>query len=304
MDVPARQYCSGSNSTGTTHQSSQRTRPSNRTDTHTLYVFAHPAPVFTDQLYLVKLLRPRLYLQLQQPSSDGRNHEPAIDVMSQVPFTGSKWLVSKVRTYASMLTKGGTKSPCNKKDIFLLESTEKSSVGIDDHIGIQKMIPSLKHLADRKAVGVLRNDGQIFTEDGQVRIASMRPNNSFEFTTINNHGEKSVARWVPAKSQRIRSSTTLSQPRFPPMYEPAFLFSLINPSTRRHAVLATLSPSQLKIKETYQDPTKTPTLEDSFNERDGHVRTVDEETRSLILATAVWLHLHLGWSPSYNPIHQ
>lgn len=303
MDVPSRHHSSGSSSTGTMHQSSERTRPSNRTDTHSLYAFATPAPVFADQLYFVKHFRPRLYLQLQQPSSDGRNYEPAIDVMSQVPFTGSKWLVSKTRSCASRLTNRGTNSPCNKRDIFLLESIEKSNDDTIEHTGIQKMIPSLKHLTDRKVVGVLRKDGQILTEDGQVRIASTRPNHSFEFATIDNHGEKSVARWVPAKSQRLKTSTTLIQPRTPLVDEPTFLFSLINPSTRRHAVLATLSPSQLKIKETYQDPTKTPTLEDSIDERHEQVRTVDEETRTLILTTAVWLHLHLGWSPSYKAIH-
>lgn len=304
MDVPVRLHSSGSNSTGTAHRSSPRPRPSNRIDTHSLYVFAHPAPVFTDQLYLVKHLRPRLYLQLQQPSSDGRNYEPAIDVMSQVPFTGSQWLFSKMRTCASSLTHRGTKTPCNKKDIFLLESTEKSGVDINEHIGFQTMIPSLKHLADRKVVGILRKDGQILTEDGQVRIASMRPNNSFEFATIDNYGKKSVARWVPAKSQRVKSSTALSQPLSPSMGEPTFCFSLINPSTRRHAVLATLSPSQLKIKEAYLDPPKTPTLEDSDDGMGGQTRTVDRETRTLILATAIWLHLHLGWSPSSKAFHQ
>lgn len=304
MDVAARRYSSGSNSTSTTQQSSQQTRPSKQTDIHSPYVFAHPAPVFTDHLYLVKHLRPRLYVQLQQPSSDGRHYEPAIDVMSHVPLTGSKWLFTKMRTCASRVTTREATFPCSKKDIFLLGSSEKSDDDTNEHTGIQHMIPTLKYLADRKVVGVLRKDGQILTGDGKVREASMKPNNSFEFTNLENHGDKSVARWVPAKSQRMRASTTLSQPHSPLIGEPTFLFSLINPSTRRHAVLAILSPTQLKIKETYQDPTKTPTLGDSVDERDGQIRTVDEETRTLILTTAVWLHLHLGWSPSYKAVHR
>lgn len=304
MDSPTRRCSFGSNSTNTTHQSFERQRPTNRTDSQTLYVFAHPAPVFTDRLYLVKNLRSRLYLQLQRPSSDGRNYEPVVDVVSRVPFTGSKWLVSKMRTCAERVTHRNLDSPCSKKDVFLLESMENSNVDTNEHIGIQKMIPGLKHLADRKVMGVLRKDGQISTANCQIQTASTRPNKSFEFTTVSIHGETSVARWVPARAQRVRSSTILTQPRSPLTGEPTFLFSLINPSTRRHAVLATLTPSQLKIKETYFDPTKTATLEDSVDERDEQVRTVDEETRTLILTTAVWLHLHLGWSPSYKVIDQ
>lgn len=298
MDSSIRRYSSGSNSTDTTHQSSEPQRPNKRTDSHTLYVFAHPAPVFTDRLYLVKNLRSRLYLQLQRPSSDGRNYGPVVDVVSRVPFTGSTWLVSKMRTCAERATKRHNNFSCSKKDIFLIDSIENFNADTDEHIGIQNMIPSLKQFAGRKVVGILRQDGQILTDNDQTRTASTGPNKSFEFIGVNVHGEKSVARWVPARSQRVRSSTTLAQPRSPLMGEPTFLFSLINPSSRRHAVLATLTPSHLKIKETYYDPTKTPTLEDSVDERDEQVHTVDGETRTLILTTAVWLHLHLGWSPS------
>lgn len=305
MEAPAKPASFRSNSSETTQQSIKRKRASNRPTTRTSYILAHPATVSTDKTCFAKHLRPRLYLQLQQPSQDGRHYEPAIDVVSQPPLTCSQWMASGWKKCVTKLTNPETCASSSKKDVFLVDSAENSESSALDHTGTRNVVPGLR---DRRVVAVLRNNDDIDTGDGQIWTASTRPNKSFEFTTTNSHGEKFVARWIPAKTLRSKTSTTLSPPPSPrpgavEHGETAFHFSLIDPTTRRHAVLATLSPSSLTVKETYHEPTS---MQVSSGSDDGNaeIRTVDRATKTLILATAVWLDLHLGWSPSYEAIRR
>lgn len=53
---------------------------------------AYPAPVYTDKTLLIKHLWPRLYLQLQKLSGDGRLYEPAGE---HVELSVARWVAAR-----------------------------------------------------------------------------------------------------------------------------------------------------------------------------------------------------------------
>ncbi|KFY28672.1 hypothetical protein V491_00347, partial [Pseudogymnoascus sp. VKM F-3775] len=63
-------------------------------------------------------------------------------------------------------------------------------------------------------------------------------------------GEEMIARWVPRGTSPRNSLQTPSR-RASEILEPRYQFSFINPSTRRHPILATLTQDTLKISNTY-----------------------------------------------------
>lgn len=198
------------------------------------------------------------------------------------------------------------------------------------HRGLERVLSRFEDLTERRVVAVLRAHNKIVTQDGRTWTASRRSSGSYEFTCgPDEHGEVLVARWVSPRAAggtgstgssggvRMSTSSTRSratdvsglghhhhhhQPHMQGLSEAAFNFSLIDPRSRRHAVLATLSPSSLDIKDTYHQPSMSPRHSVGSDETlssDPRVHVVDEDTRTLILASAVWLNLYLGWSPSY-----
>ncbi|KAF3769791.1 hypothetical protein M406DRAFT_320063, partial [Cryphonectria parasitica EP155] len=187
----------------------------------------------------------------------------------------------------------------DKRDVLLVCTAEDTSrFGNVRNTGIERVLSRFEDLTDRKVAAVLRTKNRIVTEDGRAWVVSKRTNGSFEFSHVNAHGGLDVARWVPSKNNRS-STGGASQPRTPmtarfPLDSddtfPSFNFSLIDPSMRRHAVLATLDSSSLQIKDTYYEPVTST----SRNPEETSAKVLDEATRTLILATAVWLDLHLG----------
>lgn len=293
-------------SSETIHSSRKRRRTNTTYQSRTSFVLAYPAPVFTDKTLLIKHLRPRLYLQLQKLSQDGRHYLPAIDVLSLAPPKDPRRLVtSALRRCVGKLKTHGNCLRFDKRDILLtrMSCDDAYSDSAPEHPGIERVLSRFEDLTERKVVAVLRANNKIVTQDGRTWTASRRPNGSFEFACAGERGgdDKAVARWVPSRSARLSTGSrtpTTSVRSAAEWSEAEFNFSLIDPGSRRHAVLATLNPSNLDIKDTYQQPASPTSGSEDSSEKAG-VRVVDENTRTLILATAVWLDLYLGWSPSY-----
>lgn len=290
-----------SNSSRTTHSSRKR-RSSNTqiTGNRGTFLIAYPAPVFTDKTPFIKLLRPRRYLQLQTLSEDGRHHEPVLDVISLAPPKDPRRLVASISRHLASLSH----DKClrlDRRDILLVRSGDE-----DLTPGGEGVMARLEELTKRKVVAVLRTKCKIVMEDGSIWLASTRPNGSFEFTSTNQHGETRIARWVPPPRSRTSSSSSPPDPNRtflrpipePIVNEPTFNFSLIDPTVRRHAVLATLSPSSLHIKDTYHEPVSVSGGLGSIT--GGKISIVDGATKALILATAAWVNLHLDWASSYS----
>lgn len=299
LDMASRGSYSRPSSLETTHSTKKPKRASSTCQRRTSLVLAYPAPVYADKTHILKHLRPRLYLQLQRLSDDGRHYQPAIDVLSLAPPKDPKRLMSHaLRKCMSKFKSHGGCLHFDKRDILLtgVSDDDSDSDSSPERPGIERVLSRYEDLMDRKVIAVLRTNNKIVTQDGRTWMASRRSNGSFEFTSVDDRGETSVARWVSPRSARLSmGSRTLSSTRSGMEWsEAAFNFSLIDPSSRRHPVLATLSPSVLEIKDTYHLPTSM-----EFPAEKPSVRVVNSNTRMLITATAVYVALYLGWSPSY-----
>lgn len=313
----------------TTFTSSRKRRRTNTSwINRTSYALAYPAPVYLDKTLLIKHLRPRLYLQLQRLSPDGRHYQPAIDVLSLAPPKDPKRLFTSAlkRCVGKIRSSHGNCLHFDRRDILLTklsyDDNDSSPTGTatpdtrasGEHRGLERVLSRFEDLTERRVVAVLRAHNKIVTQDGRTWTASRRSSGSYEFTCTNERGETLVtARWVSSRTGAaggsVRMSTSSTRSRATDhgwgqqqgLSEAAFNFSLIDPRSRRHAVLATLSPSSLDIKDTYHQPSVSPRHSGGSDETlsDLRVHVVDEDTRTLILASAVWLNLYLGWSPSY-----
>lgn len=334
-----------SSSSETTHSSRKRRRTNTTYQSRTSFVLAYPAPVYADKTLLLKHLRPRLYLQLQRLSEDGRHYQSAIDVLSLAPPKDPRRLVtSALKKCVGKIKSHGNCLRFDKRDILLA----RTSCGDPDadadpdpdpdpdsppgRRGIERVLSRFEDLTEREVIAVLRANNKIVTQDGRTWTASRRSHGSFEFACAGERGgePRCVARWVSARAPPARGMSTgsrgqatrtpgrASSSSSPPPSpssprrsaaeqqktpgrggEAAFNFSLIDPGSRRHAVLATLSPSSLDVKDTYQQPASPLSDSGSGSPERAGVHVVDQDTRTLILATAVWLDLYLGWSPSY-----
>lgn len=216
--------------------------------------------------------------------------------------------MSVVKKYVKKLKSHEKVIRLGKRDILLIR-TGDDGFGSEapEQRGIERVVTHLGDPIERRVTAALRGSNETVTEDGRTWGASEGPNGSFEFTHVTEAGEETVARWVPSKHRAAAGvgspPGTPATARFPAdarsqdAPRASFNFSLIDPTMRRHAVLATLDPSRLQIKDTYHEPTS---IMSGSRPEDAPAKVVDVATRTLILATAVWLDLHLGWSPAYE----
>ncbi|KAK0640996.1 hypothetical protein B0T16DRAFT_304050, partial [Cercophora newfieldiana] len=98
---------------------------------------------------------------------------------------------------------------------------------------------------------------EIVLEDGSVWVAKPRANGSYDFLHVDEHGVPTTVRWARRSTSTPSTSTIPTDPGMSTTTLPLlpsqarFTFSIINPLTRRHPVMATLTQSTLEIQDTY-----------------------------------------------------
>lgn len=281
--------------------SSGRKRRHQTENPHRSFALAHPAPIYVDKTHLVKHLKSRQFLQIQKISPYTKHSTPDIDVISFAPPKDPIRLVSALKGLleGKISLRDGQLLRFNKDDVLLTRYREddlepKKAVHPPRKGSI--MAP-LEKIVGREVQAVLRKDNKIILEDGRLWTARNHQNRSFEFTTLDEHGVKTITRWVLSKRRisGIDDHPPTSSSTQPP--ETMFHFSIIRPNTRKHAVLASLTSSSLQIKETYYEPATSFGTSDDF---ESAPKVVDDTTSKVITVTAVWVVLTLGWSPAYK----
>ena len=266
---------------------------------HRSYVLAHPAPSYIDKTHVVKHLRSRQFLQIQRISSDAKHYTPDIDVISFAPPKDPIKLVSALKGLleGKISLRDGRLLRFNKGDVLLTRYREDDpqSETTAQQIRTDSIMAPLEKVVGREVLAVLRKDSKIILEDGRLWTTINHQNRSFEFTTMDEHGVKTVMKWVLSK-RRI-SGLDDHPPSSSQAPGATFHFSIIRPNTRKHAVLASLTHSSLQIKDTYNEPV---TSFGSAEDLESAPKVVDDATRSIITATSVWVVLTLGWSPAYK----
>lgn len=274
-------------------QSAAQRKRSSRSRT-TLH-FAQPAPrVGARQLLQFK---PKLVLQLHRASTTSRP-EPALDVLTGIrrPTTP--------RNVAQVLGKG----KLTTHDLVVVKA---EAYGLSE---------DAERWDSREVLGIIRPSGQDEATSGKAEIclpdgsswkATSLPAGRYDFASTDEHNITQTVRWVPAK-RRIssgRSSRCTNDER-------KLNFSIINPSSRRHPVVASMTCNGVDLFDEYRIPcaqsastatTPVPESEEAASyidsvkveeEDQSPLIETDEDLRRLIVLTSIWVAFREQWCGS------
>ncbi len=331
-------YTSDQGASGSlTSSKPQRRRRTPRTST--TYLFAHPAPKLSSKKHILKRIRPTLLMQLQRLSPD-RRPLPVIDVFPSSLIAGN---VAAPRFSKRFPRLFGINGELGLHDTILVESEDyrsqtpgSESDGEDDAFEHRSLLAVLSPLR--------RGDqSEIVLEDGTVWTTKPLPTGSFDFVRADPNGSVTTARWVrrivtrPPPTGSVAHATASDDP-LAASAEPEckFTFSVIDPQSRRHPILATLTKSTLEVLDRYttvspssssryppsRSWTQSPTSHDADASNDeepprddpanppqvapamlpnAKARTtlpVDESLKHFISISAIWVSLQCGWGQS------
>ncbi|PYH92997.1 hypothetical protein BO71DRAFT_9457 [Aspergillus ellipticus CBS 707.79] len=271
----------------------------------TSYQLAHPA---AHARHRRLKLRPKLLLQLQQVSQTPRPL-PVLDVLPSTVF-----LPRLARKFPTIFR---GKKGLGPNDLVVVASDLYDSAPGDT---TDRRLSSDEESREREVVATIcqlfRDDAlskgkaEICLNHGPVWEATPLANGCYEFVANTDNGIQ-VLRWVlrGAKNRRVSAP-----PGFPmPEDTKRFTFSVINPNTRRHPVIATMSRNYLEVNDEYSIPSSSglanspnsamsvlsdsSEMDDLFDRK---VMTTDKDLRMLIVITSIWVAFREGWSHNFG----
>lgn len=275
----------------------------------TLYQFAHPA---SHARHKRLRLRPKLLLQVQQVSQTPRPL-PIIDVLPS-----SMYLPRLARKFPALFRRKNGLCPYDVI-IVMSELYERTRAGIpekqasseeddDDH---REVVATVCQMLQEDAR--LKGKAEICLNFGPVWEATPLSSGSYEFVAHTDDGVR-VMRWALRGAKTRRGTVPQgTQVREDPK---RFTFSVIDPNTRRHPVIASMTTNQLEVHDVYspavaRSPTghTTPSsgmsvvsdISDTEAPIDSNdVVTLDDELRTLIIVTGIWVAFREGWSHNFD----
>ncbi|KAK1832418.1 hypothetical protein QBC39DRAFT_70325 [Podospora conica] len=241
-------FSSDAPTTRSNHRRSGRRR---RTLNHsTQYCLGYPTPTKLAKTKVIKKVLPRLLLQLQKVTQDGRSR-PCVEAFPASRIAGPVITPRLAKRFPGIF---GVKRHLGYDDVVLVRRDDDDILSEEDS--------DCEDLEQGKLLAVFSpvkhsDEAEIVLEDGSIWVAKPRPNGSFDFVFTDIHGVPKTVRWARRNTvshhgtvPSVDPSTGIPLPSSTP--PPArFTFSVINPLTRRHPVMATLSPSLLEVQDTY-----------------------------------------------------
>ncbi|KAK4249405.1 hypothetical protein C7999DRAFT_12759 [Corynascus novoguineensis] len=315
-------------------------RPRRAPRKSTTYYLGYPAPRIIGKTKVVqKVFLPRLLLQLQQVSQEGRS-KPVLEAFPASRIAGPVVAPRLAKKFPGIF---GVKRHLGYDDIVLVrrddgdrssDSPESENEESLERRELLAVYCPLKH----------SDEAEIVLDDGSVWVAKSLPNGCFDFVHTDADGKTTTARWARRNAAAVTPTTDSSSSSTTP--QARYTFSIINPLTRRHPVMATLTPSTLIVQDAYTSvspshalhppvtrarrstsppsftratPYSPSKLSSSGSTSDGEgdsavcipsspepelpertVHPVDDRTKMLISVTALWVCLRSGWSQSYD----
>ena len=282
--------------------------------TKTEYRLAHPPPRSKRQQRLH--IRPKVLLQLQQ-LSNGSRARPFIDVVQSV------FHVSHLPARVQHNVKAAHELGADDLAIIYNEAYDGAQIQ-DEHLGSKSAknkgkVPTAVATIQRSRF----RQGEVVSVcihmyDGASWVVSRLTNGTYEFTTEDGVGERSIARWVPKRRTMGRERAGSNGSREPPPSSGSFTFSIIDPNSRRHPIIANLTPSHIDISDhVSKPPPLTPSYSSqSFPEspsQDSMATSEHDESTAMTLiscslklfiaASGVWVALNEGFSPNFDSSH-
>lgn len=321
----------------TSRAASSTSHPRRRsTRQHTSYMLAQAPPSLNKKQRFLHI-RPRLLLQLQQ-IPDGLRPRPVIDAYPTSGIVNTAIAAHLCKRFPRLSRIKNEKSIQDvllfKSEDYTVPSFDSDSDGDDESIKDRDIIAILSPLAGQDKAEIALPDGTVWVAAPRV-IGGVT---SYEFTTVDQHGITTTARWVRrpmnGKSQPSTkpstpppSSTAPSAQQSPatiafpglsdsPPLNYKFTFSIIDPSSRRHPIMATLQPSSLEIQDSYTTTSQSSSIYPPTSPKLGSPDSVDSEfqatsqrttrdveewQKSFIQISALWVALRHGWVPHYKP---
>lgn len=293
----------------------------------TAYLLAVAPPKIGTTKALMQAVRPRLLLQLQELAANQRP-KPSIDVFPASLMAGPLVSGRYIHRFPRLL---GAKGELGPRDLILVKSENYTNDGDEEEES---------YSGRREPVAVLsrgrgpEDKDEIVLDDGTLWTCTSEKG-YYSFVHVDEHGRSVTARWVKRSAPKRVLSAPVSQPMSPQSYSPStppnadvadsdsrYTFSIVNPLSRRHPVLATLTPQSLEIYDSYttpsasqgryppsrpvscilepvtsrdSDPPPSPLSIEEPSTRETHM--VDAYAKKLIIVTGLWLALRVGPTP-------
>ena len=219
--------------------------------TKTSYRLAHPPPVSSHRAHLH--IRPRVLLQLQRVSKTVRP-KPVLEVLPSVIFA-TRLARRFPRTFKGKAGLGADDLVIVSSENYETAQPHASDPGElfeDARWEEREIVAAVCQLSKDKSG--FQGRGEICVNNGALWTASRFGNGSYEFVMIDEHGLKTVARWVLKPSRQRTTPVAQSRPRSPSLEERKFNFSVLNPNSRRHAVIGTLDQHSIEVSDRYCNP--------------------------------------------------
>lgn len=270
----------------------------------TSYQFAHPA---SHARHKRLRLRPKLLLQVQQVSQTSRPL-PVIDVLPSTMY-----LPRLARKFPALFRRRNGLCPYDVIIVMseLYERTranipEKHASSEDDDEDQREVVATVCQMLQEDAR--LKGKAEICLNFGPIWEATPLPSGSYEFVANTDDGIR-VMRWALRGGKNRRGTQSRDDTK-------RFTFSVIDPNTRRHPVIASMTKNQLEVNDEYSaaaarsttGPT-TPSsgmsvvsdMSDTEMPMDTNdVTVLDDELRTLIIVTGIWVAFREGWSHNFN----
>ncbi|KAG7286205.1 hypothetical protein NEMBOFW57_008511 [Staphylotrichum longicolle] len=230
-------------------RSAHSRRPRRAPRKSTTYCLGYPAPRIIGKTKVVqKVFLPRLLLQLQKVTADGRSR-PVLEVFPATRIAGPVVAPRLSKRFPGIF---GVKRHLGYDDLVLVRrddgdsSSDTTESENDESLEPRNLVAVYSPLRHSE-------EAEIVLHDGSVWVARPLANGSFDFVHTNAEGTVTTARWAhrhtAAATPTSLSTDTATCPSGSP--QTRFTFSILNPSTRRHPVMATLTPSSLDVQDNY-----------------------------------------------------
>ncbi|KAL4921724.1 hypothetical protein BDW62DRAFT_115777 [Aspergillus aurantiobrunneus] len=285
------------------HQFSHQKYAKQASRPKTTYQLAHPA---TNARHKRLKLRPKLLLQLQRVSPTSRPI-PVFDVLPSTLF------MPKLARKVPAILRG--KRGLGPNDLIVTTSDlyqRSEGDGVDRNLssdeenGDHEVVATICQLLKEDAMS--KGKAEICLNSGMVLEATPLPNGSYEFAASTDSGLV-IMRWVRRGSKKRR----VSAPPDSILSEDTrrFTFSVIDPATRRHPVIASMARNHLEVYDRYSIPSTAPSSPTSAMSilsdvsemnapLDQQVVETDEKLRLLIIITSIWVAFREGWSHNFH----
>ncbi|KAF2690193.1 hypothetical protein K458DRAFT_413016 [Lentithecium fluviatile CBS 122367] len=272
----------------------------------TTYKLAQPPPSSHQKLHL----RPKVLLQLHQVVASSRPR-PVYEV---IPYS----ILAPVST--RRLARTFRKDKLGAQDLLIVKAEEygnnEDAKSDDERWGSREVVGIICPGKEEKG-SVARTE--VLMDNGSSWEVKPAPNGGYEFSYTDDHGLMLKARWITRPSVTRSQSITSTSPTAAPDTR-KFKFSTINPNSRRHPVIATMTRDRIEVFDTYMMPTATspatpsqpssaaPTPAatpsaidmDSFMDKDNLPVTTDDALRRFIVTSGIWVAFCENWSPAYS----